>query len=433
MKRVSKFILLFVAITSLVVVFCMPTTVAAESVSEIEQSKAYDELFALIQNAPARTSGAASGKIAEDYIFNRLNSFTGFDKVEFQEISGKSAITNEEISARNIIAFKDNPNTNDSVLITAYYDNVADIKLNQQNIGGDGTYASGTAIALMLETARQFSTESFDYDLYFVAFAAGEHGSLGAKSFISKFYNNDLTDVIFAIDLNMAVGGEFLYAYTDEVDTLHGDFIYKTAESVGASIKDVPQYKKQATAVVSSDSKIPYFHAGLSGHNLLFIEGGVPTVKFLSLNWSKIEKLGITEYDGKANVLQSSTDTLETITLRLGGEEQLKADLDNMSAIINNTLKADGFVSAMKESKAVGRSYADIFNTRWDIVFLVIKIVLIVGGIITVTLLTAQYRKKHPPANVVIIPTAAAPPVDPFDDDNDSPKNGGDVFDGFGF
>jgi hypothetical protein len=124
---------------------------------------------------------------ASIYLFNRMNS-CGLDSVYYQDFYVGS------YHVKNVVGLKKGILSSDTcIVVGAHYDDYS----NNFNIApGADDNASGSAA--VLELARNFSSTTSDYDIYFVLFTAEEYGLYGSEYFV---YNYILPESIFVFGM----------------------------------------------------------------------------------------------------------------------------------------------------------------------------------------------------------------------------------------
>lgn len=124
---------------------------------------------------------------ASVYLFNRMNS-CGLDSVYYQDFYVGS------YHVKNVVGLKKGVLSSDTcIVVGAHYDDYS----NNYNIApGADDNASGSAA--VLELARNFSSTTSDYDIYFVLFTAEEYGLYGSEYFV---YNYILPENIFVLGM----------------------------------------------------------------------------------------------------------------------------------------------------------------------------------------------------------------------------------------
>ncbi|MEO0237760.1 MAG: M28 family peptidase [candidate division WOR-3 bacterium] len=124
---------------------------------------------------------------ASVYLFNRMNS-CGLDTVYYQDFYVGS------YHVKNVVGLKKGILSSDTcIVVGAHYDDYS----NNFNIApGADDNASGSAA--VLELARNFSSTTSDYDIYFVLFTAEEYGLYGSEYFV---YNYILPESMFVLGM----------------------------------------------------------------------------------------------------------------------------------------------------------------------------------------------------------------------------------------
>ena len=125
-----------------------------------------------------RPTGSDSDSLLQDYLVNWFTQRNiQVEKQKINSITGKSNVT--YVNSSNIIAKIEGNDKSKSIILAAHHDTF--------NKKGQGANDNNTGVALLLELADYFKVNKPDVTLYFVFFAAEEHGLLGAKYFVKHF------------------------------------------------------------------------------------------------------------------------------------------------------------------------------------------------------------------------------------------------------
>lgn len=321
------------------------------------------------------------------------------------------------------------------IWIVAAYDNSVGItvsnvdlttgQVSQSELGGEGTYGSATSVAAALAIADRLEEAETQYDIVFAFVGCSQFDNEGIREMLAEHGKPDLV-----VNLNRLGGGTYNYIYSAEVETDFNDAFYAAANTVGGgTFKPVPGNTHAVAATMIDGQPNDYTHIGMVGDNLIAMSRGIPTVSFLSLDWSSDTNSFYTEIDGKENIYNTSGDTYENMISRLGenGEETLRAGLNGVADTVatmlapeNGQTLAEVLATAPEQaSVAAQQSHADAgVYTR---------LALIIAAVIAAVALTMVGRNKH--AKETMQRVNEAQPYDPnadvFDDAPDD-KEGGD-------
>ena len=321
------------------------------------------------------------------------------------------------------------------IWIVAAYDNSVGIavsnvdlttgQVSTSKLGGEGTYGSATSVAAALAIADRLEEAETQYDIVFAFVGCSQFDNEGIREMLAEHGKPDLV-----VNLNRLGGGTYNYIYSAEVETDFNDAFYAAANTVGGgTFKPVPGNTHAVAATIIEDQPNDYTHIGMYGGNLFTMSRGIPTVSFLSLDWSSDTNSFYTEIDGKENIYNTSGDTYENMIARLGenGEETLRAGLNGVADTVatmlapeNGQTLAEVLATAPEQaSVAAQQSHAEAgMYTR---------LALIIAAVIAAVALTMVGRNKH--AKDTMRKLSEAKPYDPdadvFDDDPDDTEGGG--------
>ena len=386
-------------------------------------------------------SSGAGGYAQNDYIF--LNEYVapkmaamgylgGIEQVRFTDVYDGSKLKDGFNGVWTKAAAGESKG---EIWIVAAYDNSVGIavsnvdlttgQVSTSKLGGEGTYGSATSVAAALAIADRLAESKTQYDLTFAFVGCSQFDNEGIRTLLSE-----REEPLLVVNLNRLGGGTYNYIYSAEVETDFNDAFYAAANTVGGgTFKPVPGNTHAVAATIIEDQPNDYTHIGMYGGNLFTMSRGIPTVSFLSLDWSSDTNSFYTEIDGKENIYNTSGDTYENMIARLGenGEETLRAGLNGVADTVatmlspeNGEVLAEVLATAPEQaSVAAQQSHAEAgMYTR---------LALIIAAVIAAVALTMVGRNKH--AKETMQRVNEAQPYDPntdvFDDAPDD-KEGGD-------
>ncbi len=294
-----------------------------------------------------RTAGLQSEVDAAKYISEKMSGF-GYEgvyndsdiegaqefKATFKRFNGEEV---KDATVHNVIFSKKSvaQTVKGEILLTCHYDNLfAEKSAASGSVwSSDGSYESGSGVAVLLTLAEELIDAELDYDITFAFFTCGSYFWKGAMNYVDNLDREGLDKIALAIDFSMSVGGDNWYIYSGETSTDYGAFLNACG---GDTLSAVPKDRNIGQFTMTEDSVFVYTNAGMLSNNYFLMEKGVPTANFLSLNWEVNEHPLFTECKGKANVYHTSNDTLSNMVERIG-EENIKSRL---TAIIATALTA---------------------------------------------------------------------------------------------
>lgn len=294
-----------------------------------------------------------------------------------------------------------------TVLITAHYDNLFGAYLDGKLITATGAYDNAAGVAALLNTARVINESSADipYDIVFAFLSAtnvaGRDGSLyyswsGASQMIKTLdYLNITGGIALAINMWRLGGGENLYMYSYDRPTTYNNYFYSVAKVNGLNFTAVPEYKRSfsmgATATISSeiDSPTGQMHIGMLNESIIMMNKGLPTLTYLSLDWSDISNPGYTEKRGFSNCAYTDNDTLNNMVLINGAGETGKQNICNqLNAVTVNLISAlegdngkalsEALSTAEKELKSISSTADALYYTGLGITIAAVVALIVV-------------------------------------------------------
>lgn len=322
----------------------------------------------------------------KEYGLTGAESEHGEGMVQFKYSNGFRNDRTE--NAYNVIFKKDNPNTDEYVLIGAHYDNANMLSDTNGNvINSQGAYNNGVGIASLLETARIISKMDLPFDVEFVAFGAEEIGMFGSQNYLDAMSQTQKDNLYLMINFDRVAGGDFLYMYSDEVKTDHNSFFYNTAKKNDLFISDIPGYKRNVLYTYMKGSNLVYTHEAMMSDNYTFLQAGYNTLSFISCNFQDRAKTAVSEMKGKNNVGYTAADNLADMVERYGSGEVGKAEiskrLDSAITCVIDSLSSSDFLSMIKNSKqntfnySVFANYYIMMGIGYGLIALAILIILI--------------------------------------------------------
>ncbi|AZQ63458.1 M20/M25/M40 family metallo-hydrolase [Flammeovirga pectinis] len=170
----------------------------------------------------------------------------------------------KEYTSQNVISYIKGKTHPDKYLVfTAHYDHLGSIG-KQIYFPGANDNASG--IALLLEIAKYYKSNTPDYSIVFIAFGAEEAGLIGSRYYVEHpFFPLDKIDFLINLDL-FGSGEEGMMAVNGAVFTEQ----YQLLTSINTKNEFLPEIKKRGKAANSdhyyfSENGVPCFFFYLMG------------------------------------------------------------------------------------------------------------------------------------------------------------------------
>lgn len=235
----------------------------------------------------------------------------------------------------NVSATKRVANSKGEIIIGTYYDNCYGAKVGEQVFTADGSYESGASVAALLALAEEITKiNNLAYDITVVFFGGGSMGHIGADKYSAQIDEARRSNIKMMINFSQIVGGENTYMYSRDFATDYNNFFYAIADANSATVKKVPAKKNIANATYGDNKPQNYTHIGMLGNHFPFFSSGIPTVNFMSFNWSKTSEPYNTEFNKRPNVYQTDSDNFATLLERCGGADGVKTKLNDIVKIV---------------------------------------------------------------------------------------------------
>ena len=174
------------------------------------------------------------------------------------------------------------------LIVGAHYDSVA---------AGEGYSDNATGVGLLLEVAARIKNVPTPYTIEFVAFGAGENGSLGAKDYVRRMTRVERRATIGMIDLDAVAGGDELsVAGRSDVPGWLRDDALAAADSLDVPLVTSPEAPGRPAGVVL-----------LPADDVPFASDGIPTAIFAAVSWENSRGRRIAATAGRAAHLAHSS------------------------------------------------------------------------------------------------------------------------------
>lgn len=311
-----------------------------------------------------RSPNSKGEELAIEYITNKLQTY-GYEAFyedgyveEFEFIYGFSS----KITGYNVAGIKKNNSSDKYVIIGAHYDTV------DGNGDFEGVYDNASGVIAMLNIAKNVYSLSLPYNIVFVSFGAEEYGSIGSQYFVQ---NMDIKaeNILLYVNLDSIGCGDEMYIYTDEVSTIHEEYIYSLAKQYSQNFEkesiNLPPDIKNVNYSYGYGN-YDYNHMGLSSDNVSFLSQGINSVFFFSAKW-KNGTIGIQESSVNDNIYHTSGDNIENVLVKY---PQFPNRIALVCDIVINMLIQDTFVATMEESYNNKSSYMFFVNKTYPMIFL---------------------------------------------------------------
>lgn len=245
---------------------CAPATVKTGRPSAAVSTSPHGGVAYASAKALARAIGKRPGDSwgeihARQFISGALEQYGYFARIdEFIARDGR-----RRIHSANIVALKEGASAR-RLIVGVHYDSAP---------VGRGYTDNASGVGLFLEVAARIKSVPTPYTVVFVAFGAGENGSLGAKDFARRMNTVERRATIGMIDLDAVAGGDQLsVASRPGSPTWLRDDARSAADSLGIPLVTSPEAPGRPAGTVSTPSD-----------DLPFAALGLPTAVFSAVSW----------------------------------------------------------------------------------------------------------------------------------------------------
>ncbi len=313
------FIILILCIIAMSIMGCASQNYSINKSEEVNLSEAaFEKLEYISANYSNRSMGSEKQDEVVGYLNAQLTSF-GYEVSE-------QTFTADSTTSKNVIAKKSVNTTKDVIVLGASWDNMYE----KYDTHPDGAYQTGASIAALLTISEYLSTKDLPYNLEIVFFAGSSGNWTGASYYLKKLTSEEKQNIKMFINYGYICGGDNLYIYAQEKATKYSNFINEVvAQNNISGITKVPQFKNTVAATISEDQIFTYSHIGMFGNNIIFMNNEIPSINYLSVNWSDYTYPIYTEVKGTANVIETENDTLEHMISR-STKEKIVSQFDSI-------------------------------------------------------------------------------------------------------
>jgi len=253
---------------------------AQQSTDEVAPGSLAETYLSDFVTLGARVAGTDAEVAAADWIESTLAEIGYIVTREPFTYTDEAGV---EYDSQNIIAVKEGA-TSTQVVVGGHYDS-KDI--------GTGADDNGSAVAVMLETAKVLQSVETPQTIKFIFFGAEEVDRIGSFYHVGKMLAEELNNTILMVNFDSLIAGDISYVYGDAGE--NGKFRDRILALAKADNLDL----------VTQPGDNPDYPAGTTGDwsdHAAFMEKGIPYVYFESTNWAFGAKDGYTQVDPKYGV-----------------------------------------------------------------------------------------------------------------------------------
>lgn len=321
-KRFTSTIALTLALTLVLApTFTFAATSSLSSTTGSFGSDARIYLTDFSNEIGARIAGTATEKKGADFISAKFKAL-GY-KVENQPFTYTSEYKGKKTTGKsqNIMVVKPGLSKKE-IIIGAHYDSV--------NVG-HGADDNGSAIAVMLETAKRMKDVKSNYTLRFIAFGAEEVDLCGSTYYASKMSKTAISNTLLMVNMDSLIAGDNMYVYGGYgEDGRVRDWVMKTARIAQLNV----------TTNMGENPEFPLGTTGDFSDHAPFKNIGIDYIYFEGTNWLLGEQDGYTQVDlkkgEKGEIWHTQYDTLEYLDKTFPG--RVDEHLNAFSVLLYNVL-----------------------------------------------------------------------------------------------
>ncbi len=319
--------------------------------------------------------GEKSEKKASEYILNYLKTNTSLIpkngasvKDGVQTFEFESEFSGLYETSQNII-FEYNPSekTAKKVILGCNYDAFA-LKLNESGsyydqVNTEGVNTSAGSVAALLALAKFLPYSEINFNIEFVFYGAGESSNAGANIYAQGISDEDVENILCAINLDNVALGTNLYFYSDEVETDFSKFVSNVSNTNKIGLKQVNVTNLNKIAVYESKLNLDYTHVAMESENLNYMSRGIVSLNIFAGDYENGIIAGRREYANLDAIAYTTNDTIAYITDNLDFEnvsENLYKVFRSVSGILTN----ENFETAATNAKGQSIWVYDIFANK---------------------------------------------------------------------
>ncbi len=220
------------------------------------------------------------------------------------------------VHSANIIALKEGDGAQ-RLIVGAHYDSVA---------VGEGYTDNATGVGLLLEVAARIKNVPTPYTVVFVAFGAGENGSLGARDYLRGMSAVERRATIGMIDLDAPAGGDELsVAGRPGGATWLRDDALSAADSLGVPLVTSPEAPGRPAGTV-----------GAPAGDVPFAQADIATAVLSAVSWKASKGRKVAQTADGPPVWHTPRDTVKYVDTRY--PRRVRQQLRQMSLLLETLL-----------------------------------------------------------------------------------------------
>ena len=256
MKKLKTLLSVFTLIFCYMICFVVKTPLNYSSANDLNISVAefYNTANSILNTFvqfDSRYPGSDDEKIASEYIAEYLNTNTNCVPFKndyitngIQEFKFDSALDGMSYSSQNVIyTHKSSNASSPKVIIGCSYDAIAfkygTYQSEGELIASEAVNGSAGSVALLLTMAKYLSTKSFNFDIDFIFFGAGESNNAGSNFYTQGISSDDAKDIALMINLDKVSLGKNIYFYVDEIENDFSKYVKSLSSNNNLGIKKV--------------------------------------------------------------------------------------------------------------------------------------------------------------------------------------------------
>lgn len=235
-----------------------------------------------------------------------------------------------------------------------------------------GMIDNATGVAVVMSLMQYYQDIELDYNLKFLFFGAGALVNYGAYYYINSLSTIEQSNIAFVFNVNR-IGGDNIYVYGEEQETVQENFVYTKASDIGIKVYQKPS--SMPLVDFSYIEKLPYSHWLLQSNNAHFMQQSIPVVSITTGNYHTSNTSNV-EVVGQDSVSFTSLDTYAYANSYIA---DYRTQMQEIALLIVNTVSDDNFTAMATSSR---ENYPAYDFSDYDFI-----ITLVIFGIIILLLL----------------------------------------------
>ena len=389
MKKLSKFfaiIISFVFFGVFSFISIPSKSVSATTNTEPTTAEFYNTVNSVLEKYVQfrdRIPGSQNEKDASNFIVEFLNNNTecaplnnSYVKDGVQSFRFESILDGQYYTSQNIIyTHKSTSNSDKKIIIGCSYDAIAfkfgTFQMEGELVSSESVNGSAGSVALLLALAKYLSIQSFDYDIEFIFFGAGESDNAGSTFYTQGISKDDAKNIALMINLDKVALGENTYFYVDEIENSFSKYFNNLSHEKKLGIKKVSTANLGKVLNYRNKLGLDYTHIALTSNNINFMSSNILSLNVFAGDYSDGITLGLCEYGDRDILTYTDYDSIEYI-IEVYGINEVTDNLYTAFNSINTLLNDSNFLINCLESANQPVVFINFLETKnlWLILLL---------------------------------------------------------------